>query len=99
MRPEQHLYKEDKSQMVSSLHVKQALHWLKSKKKEAVIMKLDFHKAYDFVKWDFVDQVLARIGFGQIWRKWIWGYLSSAKVSIIINNSPSKPFRMERGLR
>ena len=41
----------------------EAVHWLKRKKKEAVIMKLDFHKAYDSVRWDFVDKVLDRIGF------------------------------------
>ena len=46
-----------------------------------------------------MDQVLARIGFGQKWRKWIWGCISSAEMSIIINGSPTKPFRMERGLR
>ena len=75
------------------------IHWLKSKKKEAVIMKLDFHKAYDSVRWDFVDHVLNRMGFGQVWPKWIWACISSAEMSIIINGSATKPFRMEHGLR
>lgn len=40
-----------------------AIHWLKKHKKGALIMKLDFHKAYDLVSWDFVDLVLERMGF------------------------------------
>ena len=46
-----------------------------------------------------MDHVLARMGFGHNWRKWIWGCLSIAEISIIINGSPTKPFRMERRLR
>ena len=76
----------------------EAVHWLKSKKKEALIIKLDFHKAYDSVKWEFVDHVLDRMGFGQVWRKWIWGCILSAEMSIVINGSPMKPFSMEHGL-
>ena len=62
-------------------------------------MKLDFHKTYDSIRWDFVDQVLAKMGFGYTWRSWIHGCITSAKMSILINGFPSKPFRMERGLR
>lgn len=54
-------------------------------------MKLDFCKAYDLVRWVFVDQVLEKMGFGMTWRTWIWSCLSFAE----INGSPSKPFKME----
>ena len=30
---------------------------------EGVIVKIDFEKAYDHVKWDFVDHVLEKKGF------------------------------------
>ncbi|XP_016178091.1 uncharacterized protein LOC107620447 [Arachis ipaensis] len=37
--------------------------WIKQKKKKAAIIKLDFQKAYDRVKWSFVDLVLQKMGF------------------------------------
>ena len=60
-----------------------------------IILKLDFHKAFDSVRLDFVDQVLKKMGFGRLWHKWIQCCLSTAEMSIIINGSPTKPFKME----
>ncbi|XP_020992360.1 uncharacterized protein LOC110278447 [Arachis duranensis] len=45
--------------------------WIKLKKKQAAIIKLDFQKAYDRVKWSFVDIVLQKMGFGRRWRSWV----------------------------
>lgn len=42
----------------------------RSKKKEGVVLKLDFEKAYDHVDWDFLDKVLMKKGFGYKWRTW-----------------------------
>ncbi|XP_072060305.1 uncharacterized protein [Arachis hypogaea] len=73
--------------------------WLKARKKSAAIIKLDFQKAYDRVKWSFVDIILQKMGFGHIWRGWIKECVCSASMSVLINGSPTKPFKMERGLR
>ena len=62
-------------------------------------MKLDFNKAYDSVRWSFVDKVLEKMGFGRKRRQWIWECMSSTEMPVIINGSPSKPFKMERGLQ
>ncbi|XP_057760578.1 uncharacterized protein LOC130980956 [Arachis stenosperma] len=45
----------------------ETVNWLKVRKKEAAIIKLDFQKAYDRVKWSFVEIVLQKMGFGQRW--------------------------------
>ncbi|RVW36996.1 Transposon TX1 uncharacterized 149 kDa protein [Vitis vinifera] len=37
---------------------------------EGVVFKIDFEKAYDHVRWDFLDQVLEKKGFSPKWRKW-----------------------------
>ena len=47
----------------------ETVHWLKKSKKKGVLVKLDFKKAYDSVRWWFMDYVLDRIGFGEIWRR------------------------------
>ncbi|KAL4309232.1 hypothetical protein GQ457_01G010870 [Hibiscus cannabinus] len=39
------------------------------------------------------------MGFGVAWCAWILEYVSTAKVSILINGSPSKEFKMLKGLR
>ncbi|XP_057540688.1 uncharacterized protein LOC130818538 [Amaranthus tricolor] len=43
--------------------------------------------------------VMAKLGFGIKWRSWIMNCVSSASLSILLNGSPLKPFRMEKGLR
>ncbi|GKF39074.1 hypothetical protein Tco_0119135, partial [Tanacetum coccineum] len=36
----------------------EVLQWCKVKKKQSLIFKVDFEKAYDSVRWDFLDDVL-----------------------------------------
>nr|GEV98146.1 nucleotide-binding alpha-beta plait domain-containing protein [Tanacetum cinerariifolium] len=41
----------------------EVLQWCKLKKKQSLIFKVDFEKAYDSVRWDFLDDVLKKFGF------------------------------------
>ncbi|GJW59224.1 hypothetical protein Tco_0105955, partial [Tanacetum coccineum] len=41
------------------------------KKKKALFFKVDFAKAYDSVRWDFLLDVLEAFGFGSTWCTWI----------------------------
>ncbi|XP_057734380.1 uncharacterized protein LOC130949758 [Arachis stenosperma] len=38
------------------------------------------------------------MGFGQRWRNWVTECVSTSSMFVLINGSPSKPFKMERGL-
>nr|GEZ00993.1 RNA-directed DNA polymerase, eukaryota, reverse transcriptase zinc-binding domain protein [Tanacetum cinerariifolium] len=71
----------------------------KLKKKQAMIFKVDFAKAYDSIRWDFLDDVLISFGFGSKWRSWIRGSLYSGKASILVNGSPTPEFHFHRGLK
>jgi hypothetical protein len=39
------------------------MHELRRKNMRGVILKIDFEKAYDSVRWDFVEEVMRRKGF------------------------------------
>lgn len=48
----------------------EAFHFLKTHvrgKKQALAVKLDFNKAYDRVQWDFLKEVMLRMGFHPDW--------------------------------
>ncbi|GJZ83177.1 RNA-directed DNA polymerase, eukaryota, reverse transcriptase zinc-binding domain protein [Tanacetum coccineum] len=50
-----------------------------SKKKQSLIFKVDFEKAYDSVRWDFLDDILKKFGFGDKWCNWIQSCLRSLR--------------------
>ncbi|GKB75376.1 RNA-directed DNA polymerase, eukaryota, partial [Tanacetum coccineum] len=47
--------------------------WCKSKKYKAMVFKVDFEKAYDSVRRDYLDDILHNFGFGEKCRMWIKG--------------------------
>nr|GEU96677.1 RNA-directed DNA polymerase, eukaryota [Tanacetum cinerariifolium] len=77
----------------------EVMSWCKRKKKQTLLFKVDFEKAYDSVRWDFLDDVLNKFGFGEKWRNWIRCCLHSLKGSIIVNGSPSDEFQFGKGLK
>ncbi|GJV60665.1 RNA-directed DNA polymerase, eukaryota [Tanacetum coccineum] len=94
------------SAFVSNRHIldgpfilNELLSWCKHKKSKALIFKIDFEKAFDSVRWDYLDVVLANFGFGLKWRSWIQGCLNSAMGSILVNGSPTSEFKFSKGLK
>jgi hypothetical protein len=77
----------------------EAVHSLKRCRVPSLIFKVDFHKAFDTVQWDYLEQVMRHMGFGEKWINLIKICISTAKLSVLINGSPSKEFLMGRGIR
>nr|GFA24679.1 RNA-directed DNA polymerase, eukaryota [Tanacetum cinerariifolium] len=75
------------------------LNWCKRTRNQAMFFKVDFAKAYDSVRWDYLLDILEAFGFGHVWCNWIRGILRSSKASILINGSPSKELYCYRGLK
>lgn len=61
--------------------------------------KVDIKKAFDTLRWEFVDEVLFYFGFPLIFRSWIKEIFSSARLSILVNGVPHGYFACTRGVR
>ena len=68
-------------------------------KKELMLFKVDFEKAYDSVDWGYLDAVMGKMSFPILWRKWIKECVCTATASVLVNDSPTDEFPLERGLR
>ncbi|PNY07495.1 cysteine-rich receptor-like protein kinase, partial [Trifolium pratense] len=68
-------------------------------KKELMLFKVDFEKAYDSVDWGYLDDVMGRMSFPALWRKWIRECVCTATTSVLVNGSPTDEFPLRRGLR
>nr|GEV49010.1 putative RNA-directed DNA polymerase, eukaryota, reverse transcriptase zinc-binding domain protein [Tanacetum cinerariifolium] len=64
-----------------------------------MVFKVDFEKAFDSLRWDYLDLIMSKFGFGSLWCSWILGSLRNARSSIFINGSPTQEFDIQRGLR
>ncbi|KAJ9547609.1 hypothetical protein OSB04_020152 [Centaurea solstitialis] len=81
------------------LMVNEVIKWAKKKKKKLLIFKADFAKAFDSLNWNFLDNILLQMGFGEKWRGWVKGCVCTAKVSVLINGAPTKEFFLGKGVR
>lgn len=52
----------------------EVIHELTSSKRKGLILKLDFEKAYDRVRWSFLEQVMIGKGFPMTWISWVSVY-------------------------
>jgi hypothetical protein len=68
-------------------------------RKELMLFKVDFEKAYDSVDWGYLDAVMGKMAFPSLWRKWIRECVCTATASVLVNGSPTDEFSFQRGLR
>jgi len=64
-------------------------------KKELMLFKVDFEKAYDSVDWEYLDVVMYKMAFPVLWRKWIKECVTTTTASIVVNGSLQKSFYMK----
>ena len=67
VQPTQTAFMSDRNILEGVVVLHEMLHEIHVKKLDGVIFKVDFEKAYDKVKWSFLQQALRMKGFDEAW--------------------------------
>ena len=73
------------------------LHLCHNSKKEIVIFKIDFEKAFEKVEYSAIIETMRYMGFGEIGIKWIKCILFSASAYVLLNGVPGKKSTAKEG--
>ena len=77
----------------------ETLEEVKRNKKECVVFKVDYEKAYDSIRCEFIYYMLGRLGFCGKCIEWIKNCLESSSIFVLVNGSPTTKFKPMKGLR
>jgi hypothetical protein len=81
---------------VYALELVQVCH---KRKKPALVLKLDFAKAFDTVSWAGLSKVMRARRFSELWIGWMETILKTSKFAVLVNGCPGPWITCKRGLR
>ncbi|KAE8806001.1 retrotransposon unclassified [Hordeum vulgare] len=99
MHPDQSAFIYGRYILDGVLILHETIHEVCSRILKAVFLKLDSHKAYDIVSWDFLRKVLLRKGFDDRWVTRVMQMVSSGRTAININGEIGPYFPTKYGVR
>jgi hypothetical protein len=99
IRPSQSAFIPGRNILEGVVVLHETIHELHRKKIDEVLFKIDFKKAYDKVKWSFLQQALWMKGFLSLWCEWVARFIQCGSVGIRVNDDISHYFQTLKGLR
>ena len=75
------------------------LHLCHKSKKEIIIIKLDFEKAFHKVEYSAILAMLKQLGFGDKFIGWVKDIMFTVSTSVLLNGVPGKSIKCKRGVR
>lgn len=81
--------------------IQEAVHSMRRKKgrKGWMLLKLDLEKAYDRIRWEFLEDTLQAAGLSEQWTRWIMTCVSGPSMNLLWNGEKTTAFNPARGLR
>jgi hypothetical protein len=79
--------------------VSDTIDYFKDKNKVGILLAIDFKKAFDSLKWDFMREALIAFNFGPSFLHWIDTLYNSPEANIKNNGFVSETFVIEKGIR
>ncbi|WVZ48782.1 hypothetical protein U9M48_000191 [Paspalum notatum var. saurae] len=74
----------------------ETLHELHKKKQNGIVFKVDFEKAYDKVRWDFLQQTLRMKGLSPKWCSWVQSFVQQGNVGVKVNDQVGSYFQTKK---
>jgi len=65
----------------------------------AIIMSIDYEKAFDSLEWDFIAKTLTFFNFGENLKKWVKMLYTDISSCVVNNGWTTKAFKPSRGVR
>ncbi|KAJ3700403.1 hypothetical protein LUZ61_004108 [Rhynchospora tenuis] len=97
--PLQTAFTKGRSIMESFMVAREFLSFYHKNKLPAILLKVDFAKAFDSLSWTFLTNLLVERGFPPRWLSWVLHLLSSSSSAIKINGESTQTFVHRKGLR
>lgn len=79
--------------------VQDMISYLKLKNKSGILLLIDFEKAFDTVRWKFIEKTLTRFNFGNSFIKWVQILYNNIQSAVLNNGHLTPFFSPHRGVR
>ena len=66
---------------------------------DALLINIDFEKAFNYLEWDFIDYCLKTFNFGESLRQWIKTIYTDVECCVINNGWTTSHFKISKGAR